>query len=125
MATVDRLDSAALDDAEYRTLKRFVALLRSRLGEDLVAVWLYGSRARGQRPHEESDVDLMVLTREGWDDGRLVIDLIFEAAEAEGTNPAWFSTQTVPPEWIAERRQIESFYVREIDRDKIVLAGSP
>jgi len=125
MAATFSLDTASINDAERRTLDRLVNLLQSRLGGDLVAIWLYGSRARGDEPHEESDIDLMVVTKGGWDDARLVIDLVFDAAEAEGTNPASFSTQTVPPEWIAQRREIQSFYLREVDRDKIVLSGTP
>ena len=37
--------------------------LRHRLGEDLIAVYLYGSFAHGQ-PRPDSDVDLAVLTRQ-------------------------------------------------------------
>lgn len=29
------------------------------------------------------------------------------------------------PEWLAHRRDIRSFFVQEVDRDKIVLHGSP
>jgi len=38
-------------------------MLGEEAGDDLLAVWLYGSRARGRRPHAESDVDLLVIAR--------------------------------------------------------------
>jgi hypothetical protein len=47
MSSVGSLDRASLSDAERRTLERFVRLLEYGLRDDLVAVWLYGSRARG------------------------------------------------------------------------------
>jgi predicted nucleotidyltransferase len=119
------LDRATLGESERRTLERLVGLLEERLGEELVSVWLYGSRARGERPHDESDVDVIVVTQKGMDDWDLVDRALVEAAGAEGANPFWFSIQLFEPEWIADRRRIESFYLREVDRDKIVLAGTP
>jgi predicted nucleotidyltransferase len=56
------LAEAALSDLERRALKAIVGALRGRFGDDLVAVWLYGSRARGER-HAESDIDLLVVVR--------------------------------------------------------------
>jgi predicted nucleotidyltransferase len=41
------LAEAALSDVERRALGGALTALRDRLGDDLVAVWLYGSRARG------------------------------------------------------------------------------
>ena len=29
------------------------------------------------------------------------------------------------PSWLEGRRQIESFFIREVDRDKVVLLGEP
>jgi lipoprotein NlpI len=57
----DVLAPASLTDAERRVVERRVTLLRDELGSDLHAIWLYGSRARGETPHPESDIDLMVL----------------------------------------------------------------
>lgn len=119
------LAAAALDEPQRRTLRRLVDLLETGLGDDLVAAWLYGSRARGEQPHDESDVDLMIVTRGGAQDDRQVDDLVFEAARAEGTNPASFSIQVVTADWIGARRRIKSFFLEELDRDKIVLAGEP
>ncbi len=36
-----------------------------------------------------------------------------------------FSLQVFDEDWLAGRRAIESFFIREVDRDKVVLAGQP
>ena len=107
-------------------LERLVRLLQNEFGESLRSVWLYGSRARGEVPHEESDVDvLVVVDRGGPDELGRVLRLVDEAAEAEGGRPAFFSALVYSPERVAQRRQIRSFFIQEVDRDKIVLAGEP
>lgn len=124
MAT-EPLSRATLDPAERRTVARFIELLEERLGEGLISAWLYGSRARGEPPHDESDVDVMLVTAGGDGDTDLVYELLWEAAELEGANPALFSVHVVDPDWIEGRRQIRSFFIQEVDRDKLVLAGKP
>jgi predicted nucleotidyltransferase len=121
----DRLAGASLSDVERRVVRRFIARLRAELGPDLGAVWLYGSRARGETPRVESDVDLMVIAEGGWNRYEAkAIDLVSEAAEAEGDSPAWYSVFVHDLDWLRGRRRIESFFIQEVDRDKVVLAGS-
>lgn len=120
-----QLDKASISDSERRTVERFVEFLERNLGDDLIAVWLYGSRARGERPHPESDVDIIVLTRRGNPDRDTVSKAVWKAADEHGTNPVSFSTQLYDPAYIEDRRRIESFYIQEVDRDKIVLFGEP
>jgi predicted nucleotidyltransferase len=57
----DRLATATLSEAERNTVQRFVAQMDEALGDDLRALWLYGSRARGETPRPDSDVDLLVI----------------------------------------------------------------
>jgi predicted nucleotidyltransferase len=125
--TVDAMASfteTSLSPEERRVLERLVRLLQAELGADLRAVWLYGSRARGEQPNPDSDVDLLVVsTRGGSDDDLRVIELLMDAAEAEGANPALFSAKLFDPGRIAERRNIRSFFMQEVDRDKVVLFG--
>jgi predicted nucleotidyltransferase len=119
------LATAAITDRDRRVLERFVEALEDKLGDDLLAVWLYGSRARGEQPHAESDVDLMVIAEGGERRyGAKVNDLRYDIAWAEGANPVYFSAFVHDLEWLRGRREIESFFIQEVDRDKIVLAGS-
>ena len=119
------LSSATLSPAERRTVRRFVDVVRDELGDDLLAVWLYGSRARGEPPHPDSDVDLLVIAEGGHErHSRRAMDLSEEAAYAEEESPFTYSVHVHDPEWLRRRREIESFFIAEVDRDKLVLAGS-
>lgn len=55
---------------------------------------------------------------------RIAMDLSEAAAKAEGEDPFTYSVHVFDPEWLQSRREIESFFVQEVDRDKVVLAGS-
>lgn len=112
---------AALTQAERDALETFVTSLSDRLGSDLDAVWLYGSRARGERSHAESDIDVIVLTRAGEANRSLVWRTALESGEA-GLKISPITTRRA---WIEERRAIDSFFVQEVDRDKLVLHGQP
>jgi predicted nucleotidyltransferase len=127
MATqlVETLAGASLSGPERRVLARLVDLLERRLGGDLRAVWLYGSRARGETPGPDSDVDLIAIADGGSPRyGVKAIELAEAAADAEGESPAWYSIQVHDPAWLRGRREIRSFFLAEVDRDKIVLYGS-
>ena len=55
--------------------------------EGLISAWLDGSRARGEPPHDESDVDVMQVTASDRDDADLVYELLWDAAKLEGREP--------------------------------------
>jgi predicted nucleotidyltransferase len=121
----DPLAKATLSASERRVVTRFVNRLRDELGPDLIAVWLYGSRARGEKLHADSDVDLLVIAAgDGERQQRLALDLSEAAAVAEGESPFTYSVHVYDPDWLHGRREIESFFIGEVDRDKLVLAGS-
>ncbi|HMC50856.1 MAG TPA: nucleotidyltransferase domain-containing protein, partial [Solirubrobacterales bacterium] len=93
-------------------------------------IWLYGSRARGDAAIDEtdpdlrSDIDLMVIADGGkrrYDDR--VQGLTYAAATDAGESPVWYSVIVSDPEWLQSRRAIDSFFIRNVDRDKLVLAG--
>lgn len=103
-----------------------MAALHERFGDELRSVWLYGSRARGEAPRKYSDVDLLVVTDGGRErDLRVVSGLAYDAAAHAGADPALFSTVVMSPERLRDRRRIRSFFIQEVDRDKIVLHGEP
>jgi predicted nucleotidyltransferase len=132
MQLSDVLDPAALNDRERRVIARILAGLRDELGDDLLAVWLYGSRARGEAdpsemdPDRRSDVDLMAIVEPScgarsvsWN----VMSLVEAAADAEGDSPVYYSVRVYDTELLRQRREIRSFFIQEVDRDKLVLAG--
>jgi len=76
----DVLAEAALSARERGVVEHSVDRLQDELGADLLAVWLYGSRARGEAdpaetdPDLRSDIDLLAIVdpsrdaaKVGWD----------------------------------------------------------
>ena len=121
----DRLTGTSLTEAERATVERFVEREQGSLGHDLEAIWLYGSKARGDAT-EESDVDLLVLARAGRDRHReTVAGIARELEKLDGDGRAVLSAAVQDRDWLAERRRIEDFFVRDLDRDKVVLFSGP
>ncbi len=124
MATIA---AASLTEDERRVVERLVELMGERFGSRLRSVWLYGSRARGERPGPESDIDLLAIAEreEGADDVLTAILLVDRAAaELELERPI-VSIKVHDPGWLEQRRQIDSFFIQDVDRDKVVLYGDP
>jgi predicted nucleotidyltransferase len=132
-----RLDSAlagaALNPRERRVVKRIVARLGEELGDDLLAVWLYGSRARGEAdpfetdPDLRSDIDLMAIVDPDRDPAALrweFAPLLEDIADSEGDSPVYYSMRLYDAAHLSSRRRIRSFFFQEVDRDKLVLHGS-
>jgi predicted nucleotidyltransferase len=111
--------------ADERTLvERFVKELHVHLDGQVHAVWLFGSRARVEQRTAESDVDVLVLVDDAsWDGRMLVRSILDDAAHELGLDSlTWsFSVHVHTPAWLAQRRQIRSFFIAEVDRDKVVL----
>lgn len=117
---------ASLAASERALLERFLEKLHVRLRDEVHAVWLFGSRARGEPPSAESDVDVLVLVDDAsWDGRMLVREILDDAArELDLEELTWsVSIHVHNRAWLAQRREIRSFFVAELDRDKIVLSG--
>ncbi len=121
--TMPALPDAALDERERELLDRLVAALQAEYGDDLDAVWLYGSRARGERPHDESDIDVLVITR-GERDDKALIPALWRVLDDLGNPHILVDPRQRSRAWVQGRRAIDSFFLREVDRDRIVLYGS-
>jgi predicted nucleotidyltransferase len=128
----DVLKTAALSETERRVVARILDRLRSRIGADLLAVWLYGSRARGEAdptetdPDLRSDVDLLAIVNSSCDVEELkwwAQPMVEEEGDAEGDSPVYYSLRVFDSDWLRGRRQIHSFFIHEVDRDKLILAG--
>jgi predicted nucleotidyltransferase len=118
------LADAALDEQERALLSRLVDVLHDNYGDDLHAVWLYGSRARGERSHDESDVDVLVITRGERSDKQL-IPLTWAVLDELAIRAVPVDVRQRSLGWVEDRRRVDSFFVRDLDRDKIVLYGAP
>lgn len=128
----DILGTAALNETERRVVIRILGRLRSEIGPDLLAVWLYGSRARGEAdptetdPDLRSDVDLLAIvdsSRDAAELQRWAQPMVEEEGDAEGDSPVYYSLRVFDGDWLRGRRQIRSFFIQEVDRDKLILAG--
>ncbi len=129
----DALSTATLNETERRAVARIVDFLQEELGSDLLAVWLYGSRARGDADPDEthhdrrSDIDMMAIVASPRDAGEIGWQLRprWEALVAdEGDSPPYYSLRFYDVDFLRDRRRIRSFFFGEVDRDKLVLAGS-
>lgn len=128
----EALARAALNETERRAIARIVEALETELGEDLLAVWLYGSRARGEADPNEthydrrSDIDMIAIVdprRKASDVSWGFTSKLVALVEAEGDSPPYYSLRFYDADRLRNRRQIRSFFFQEVDRDKLVLAG--
>ena len=126
------LAEAALNERERRLVERLVARLREELGSDLLGVWLYGSRARGEAdptetdPDLRSDVNLLAIVDSSRDTeaaSRWALPMVEAEADEIGDSPVYYSLRIFDTEWLRGRREIRSFFTQEVDRDKLVLYG--
>jgi predicted nucleotidyltransferase len=114
--------ASSLTADELRVAVRLASALEAEL--EASSVWLYGSRAGGEPPGPDSDVDLLVIASgSSWDNLLRAYRLLHRIADQEGVSPMVFSLQVFDEDWLAGRRAIASFFMQEVDRDKIVLAG--
>ena len=120
---MEAVEGVQLSDEERAVLECWIERLRDEV--DVESVWLFGSRARGEA-REESDIDLLVVTRGPAErDRQRAWALIDEIARERGANPAVYVPHTWDRDWLASRREIDSIFTRELDRDKVVLFGEP
>lgn len=117
------LDATSLRPLETRVVQAFAAELREVLGERLIAVWLFGSRARGEPGTPESDVDLLVVSAAGKRDFREVQEALWRAATHEGDDWLRYAAHVRDPASVAYKRAVADFFQVEVDRDKVVVAG--
>ena len=55
---------STLSASEAAAIRQFMQAVRAKFGQDLIAVRLFGSRARGQG-HEHSDLDIALIVAPG------------------------------------------------------------
>lgn len=105
---------AKLSAQEQIALGELASRIRRGLGPRVIAISLFGSRARGEG-REDSDLDVLVLVRElSRVDRRVVQDLAFEVGLEHGL--------CISP-LVAEQRtwRVDSQLGRDIQRDEVSL----
>ncbi len=86
--------------------RRFSREIRSRLGDRVEEVILYGSVARGD-DDEESDIDVLVITRSDEEDLQFIAsDIAYDIAHGEGE---MLSVQVYPREHLDNHGDISFF----------------
>ena len=108
-----------LTDVERRTLDAYVVLLRERLGDDLLAVRVFGSVARGEAwwggMPIRSDLDLLALVREP-------LDPALEQELLEATYPLYLeSGRQLGPQFRTPEQHEASPSRAAIDADSVEL----
>ena len=110
--------ASRLTPAERAAVEELVAAARAALGEDLGAVRLFGSRARGEGT-EDSDLDLaLVVTPAGRRRRHEVYDLAFDIGLRHGVALA---PLVVEEGLLAQMRQRERRLALDLDREGIPL----
>ena len=107
-----------LTQPEEEGLVRFKSALQSLLGDNLLSVHLFGSRARGEGT-EESDLDVLVLVKKK--DRALCRRIVEESLEVDlkyGTNLA--PTILTAEEYRQNREYGTPFY-RNVEREGVSL----
>jgi hypothetical protein len=66
---------------------------------------------------------LIIAPGRSWENLGHAYHLLPQIADEEHVNPMRFALQVFDEDWLTGRRAIDSFFIREVDRDKIVLAG--
>jgi predicted nucleotidyltransferase len=113
-----------LTEAEQRTLDAYVALLRKRLVEELLGIWIFGSVARGESWPPgmpiRSDLDLLVVVARPLD-GDLEQELV------DSTYPLFLETgrQIGPQFRTREQLGRTPEFVENLRRDAIEIWRHP
>lgn len=107
-----------LSDVEKEVLAELAARVRSRFGERVRLVALFGSRARGDA-HQESDIDVCVVIDElSWRERQ---EISFIAGELLDHRDVLVSPFALSTEHMNLLRARERLIAAEIDREGILL----
>jgi len=113
------IETVALTRREKEALIAFTERLRQSLGENLVKVILFGSKARGQAKRG-SDIDLLVIVRER--DIPAEKKVIEQVVEAElRYNIYHLSPIIYSVEDYEERKKMEVPFISEVETDGVIL----
>jgi predicted nucleotidyltransferase len=109
---------STLTTAEQQSLERFKGALEPLLGDNLVSLRLFGSRARSQGT-EESDLDVLVVLREK-DRAicRRIVEVALEIDLAYDTNLA---PTILSADEYQQNRELGTHFYRNVERESLAL----
>ena len=101
-------------------LKQLKEKITSQFGAGIVNIIVYGSYARGEES-EDSDLDILIVTREKDEDmERHVDNIVYDAMWEHDFNPI-LSVQLITEEHFKKLRNIGSSFYRNIEKEGISL----
>ena len=113
------LETIALTKREGEALRNFVERVRHSLGENLVRIILFGSKARG-RARRGSDIDLLVIVRNrNIPTEKKIIEQVVETELHY--NIYCLSPMIYSVEDYEERKKIEVPFISEVETGGVIL----
>jgi predicted nucleotidyltransferase len=111
-------DLGCLNKAEREVIDSFVKELREKLGDEIVFIRLFGSKARGDFL-EDSDIDIFVLVKEKTADVRDKLAEITANYDIEYGLP--LSTVLYDLFEYGKNKELGSFFFENVEREGIAL----
>lgn len=108
----------ALSPTEQQALEHFKTALQSMLGDNLLALRLFGSRVRGEGT-EESDLDVLVLVREK--DRALCRRIVEESLEIDLTYETNLAPTILSAEEYQQNKEHQTPFYRNVERESLLL----
>ena len=107
-----------LSKTESEVIRSFVADLREKLGGEIVSVWLFGSKARGDS-QQDSDIDIFILVKEKTPHIRDRVAGIAADYDIEHGLP--LSTVVYDLFEYQKNKELGSFFFESVEREGIIL----
>ncbi len=106
-----------MSDKEMEVVKGFCADVRKALGDNVVSITLFGSRARGEGD-EESDIDVLILLEESsleihWRISEITVDYMLEYDVP--LSPITFTEA----EW-RKNKERGSFFIENVEKEGVL-----
>ena len=111
-------EHTVLSPTEQQALEHFKTTLQTLLGENLLSLRLFGSRARGEGT-EESDLDVLVLVQQK--DRALCRRIIEESLEVDLTYETNLAPTILSAEEYHQNREFRTPFYRNLEQDSLPL----
>ncbi len=107
-----------LTKKERGVIEEFKRRLERKFPREIVSMLVFGSKARGDAT-EESDIDIIVITRS--DDKKLRKDIRYTGYDLEIEHGIILSIQVYSEKYINYLRNIPTQFMQNVDREAVVI----